>query len=168
MKQIVLAILSVIILNSLEAQQVYDTTAPFRKTKTIPDFKILQTDSTWFTNKQIPANEPVVIVYFSPECGHCQLTAQDFVREMDKLKNVFFVWTSYHSVADIKQFAKEYKLDRYKNVVLGRDPNYFLPSFYRVKFTPFMAVYGKNGKLIETFDQGTGPDTIAKLVKKTK
>lgn len=166
MKHVLLAVFALVIFGSINAQEKYDTTAPFRKTKTIPDFKILQTDSTWFTNKQIPANRPVVIVYFSPECGHCQLTAQEFVKDMDQLKNVFFIWTSYHSVDQIKDFAKQYKLDRYKNVVLGRDPNYFLPSFYRVKFTPFMAVYGKNGKLLETFDQGTSPETIAKLAKK--
>ncbi len=165
-KKIVLAALTLILFSGIKAQVMYDTTAPYKKTKTIPDFQILKTDSTWFTNKQLPSNEPVVIVYFSPDCGHCQLTAQEFVKDMNKLKNVFFVWTSYHSVDEIKAFAKKYKLDRYKNVVLGRDPNYFLPSFYRVKFTPFMAIYGSNGKLMETFDQGTSPDNIARLVKK--
>jgi len=144
--------------------QTYDSIPPYQKDSTIPAFSILQTDSTWFNKEALPHNEPVVIIYFSPECGHCQLTAHEFDEKMKKMKDVFFVWVSYHPMTDIKSFAEEYKLVDQKNIRVGRDPKYFVPSFYRVKFTPFMAVYGKNGKLIQTYDSGTDPDTIIKLL----
>jgi len=148
------------------AQNTYDTTAPYKKTKALPQFKILQGDSTWYTNSDLPKNKPVVLIYFSPECGHCQLTAKDLESKMDKLQDVLFLMISYHTPQQIQQFAKDYKLDHYKNVRLGRDPNYAIPSFYRVKFTPFMAVYDKNGKFVKAWEQGTDADTLIKMFHK--
>jgi len=146
--------------------QSYDSTPPYQKDSLIPAFSILQTDSTWFNKEALPGNKPVVIIYFNPECGHCQLTAHEFDQKKNKLKNVFFIWVTYDtSFKEIKSFAAEYKLLDEKNIRIGRDPKYFVPSFYRVKFTPFMAVYGKNGKLVKTYETGTDPDTIVKLLK---
>lgn len=150
--------------NSIVHAQDYDTIPPYQKDSLIPAFSILQTDSTWFNKEALPHNEPVVIIYFSPECGHCQLTAHEFEEKRNKFKNVFFVWVSYHPMADIKSFAEEYKLLNAKNIRVGRDPKYYVPSFFRVKFTPYIAVYGKNGKLIKTYDSGTEPETIIKLL----
>jgi thiol-disulfide isomerase/thioredoxin len=163
MKYLFTVLLAACILPMAHAQA-YDSIPPYQKDSLIPAFSILQTDSTWFNREALPGNEPVVIIYFSPECGHCQLTAHEFEAKMKKMKNVFFVWVSYHPMGDIKSFAQQYKLLDEKNVRIGRDPKYYVPSFYRVKYTPFMAVYGKNGRLIQTYDTGTDPDTIIKLL----
>ncbi len=144
--------------------QGYDNVPLYKKNPTIPAFNILQGDSTWFRKESLPKNQAVVIIYFSPDCGHCQLTAHEFVEKMDKLKDVFFVWVSYLSVDKIKDFADEYQLSHYTNIRIGRDPAYYVPSFYRVKLTPFVAVYNKKGKLLETYEGGTNPDTIIKLL----
>ena len=151
----------------LHAQE-YDSIPPYQKDSTIPDFSIMQTDSSWFVKEFLPPNKPVIIIYFSPDCGHCQLTAHDFEKKMNKLKDVFFVWVSYLSLDKIKTFAEEYKMDDQKNIRIGRDPNYYIPSFYRVKFTPFIAVYDKKGKLLKTYDEGTDPDTIINLLNLKK
>ena len=145
-----------------------DTVPPYKKTTKIPEFAILKPDSTWFTNKQLPANKPLIIIYFSPDCGHCQMSAQEFVKDMDKLKNVEIVWVSYHSPQQIGEFAEAYKLKQFSNVVLGRDPNYKIPVFYKIKFTPFMAVYDKKGNFLNAYQQGASPETIAKLIKNGK
>ena len=145
-----------------------DTIPPYKKMTKIPEFAILQSDSTWFTNKQLPANKPTVIIYFSPDCGHCQMTAEEFVKGMDKLKNTELVWVSYHTPEEIKTFAENYKLNQFSNVVLGRDPNYKIPVFYKIQFTPFMAVYDKKGNFLNAYPQGTSPETIAQLIKTGK
>jgi peroxiredoxin len=146
----------------------FDTVPPFKKTNKIPDFAILRTDSTWFTNKQLPQNKPFVLIYFAPDCGHCQLTAQEFVKDMDKLKNIELVWVSSRTPEQIKEFAEAYKLNQFSNVVMGRDPNYKLVPFYKIEFTPFMAVYDKRGKFLNSYPQGTNPETITKLIKNGK
>ncbi len=168
MKQVFIAIVLLFSYSFIHAQQMKDPQAPYLRTKAIPEFKILQTDSSWFTKDQIPKNKAVVMIYFSPECGHCQITSQQIVSDMDNLKNIFFIFASYHAVDALKSFAHTYKLDQYTNIRLGRDPAYFIPSFYQVKSTPFMAVYGKDGKLIQAYEKGTDPETILQLLKNTK
>lgn len=146
--------------------QASDTTS-FLSNKNIPNVKLIQGDSTWFTNANIPKDKPVVVIYFSPECGHCQLSAQEINNDIDKVKDAFFIWVSYYPVPEIKEFADKYKLAQYDNFKFGRDPKYAIPTFYRVKFTPFMAVYNKEGKLMQTFDQGTTPEVLHGLIAKS-
>ena len=146
--------------------QASDTTS-YLSNKNIPTVNLILGDSTLLTNASIPKGKPVVIIYFSPECGHCQLSAQEINNDIDKVKDAFFIWVSYYPVPEIKEFADKYKLAKYDNFKFGRDPKYAIPAFYRVKFTPFMAVYNKEGKLMQTFDQGTTPEVLHGLITKS-
>lgn len=167
MKKILFLVFIVVKLNSLHAQN-YDTIPPYEKDSAhLPTFTALQTDSVYTNDKKIPANKPVVIVYFSPTCGHCQLTAQRFGEKMKEMKNIYFVWVTYnHTLQEIKDFAQRFNLQQFNNITIGQLNTYDLPSFYRIKFTPFMAVYNKDHHLLKTFDQGAEADQIIDLVKK--
>lgn len=164
MRKLILAILLMTGFGNLVQAQQSDSSAPYRKRPVLPAFQILQSDSTWFTDTKIPPNRPVVIMYFSPECGHCQLEAEDLVKHMDSLKKAFFVMVSYHSPQDIAGFAHKYKLDSLDNVRLGRDTEYYLPSFYQVTQTPFIAVYDASHKLVEIFRTGAGAEKLAAII----
>jgi thioredoxin-related protein len=160
----ILCIILLISFYALAHAQSFDTIPPYQKDSTIPAFNILQTDSTAFNKEGLPKNKPIIIIYFSPECSHCQLTAHEFEQKQSKFKDVFFVWASYHPMDQIKTFAIEYNLLNANNVRVGRDTKYFIPSFFRVKYTPFIAVYDKSGRLIKTYDGGTDPDTVIRLL----
>lgn len=170
MKKLVLVIILVVSGLSLFAQDEMDadTVPAYKKTMKIPQFSILQSDSTWFTTQQLPAKKPVVIVYFSPDCGHCQMTAKEWVKDMDKVKDVELIWTSYHTPQQIKDFADTYELSHFNNIIFGRDVNYFFVPFYKVPSTPFMAVYDKKGKFLKAYEGGTTPETVAELIKTSK
>lgn len=165
MKKVVALVIAAFIITTGFAQAT-DTTS-YLSNKNIPNVRLIQGDSSWFTNENIPKGKPVVIIYFSPECGHCQLSAQEINNDIDKVKDAFFIWVSYYPVPEIKEFAEKYKLAQYNNFKFGRDPKYAIPTFYRVKFTPFMAVYNKEGKLMQTFDQGTTPEVLHDLISKS-
>lgn len=165
MKKILFLFFIAIKINSVHAQN-YDTIPPYQKDSLhIPAFTVLQTDSSFTNDKKIPNGKPVVIIYFSPECGHCQLTAQEFGEKMKDMRNIFFVWVSYYPLPEIKEFSKKFNLQQFTNIIIGRDQNYTIPSYYRVKFTPFMAVYNKEHHLIQTYQQGTEADTLISLLK---
>lgn len=155
---------------SLFAQDGYDTdTVPgYKKTMKMPYFSLLQADSTWFTQQQLPKDKPTVLIYFSPDCGHCQMTAKEWVNEMDKVKNVELVWISYYTPEQIKDFADSYGLSHFNNIIFGRDVNYFFVPFYKIPSTPFMAVYDKRGKFLKAYEGGTDAGTVAKLIKSSK
>jgi thiol-disulfide isomerase/thioredoxin len=165
MKKLLL-FLTLVIKISLAQAQDYDTIPPYQKDSLhIPAFTVLQTDSSFINDKKIPKDKPVVIIYFSPECGHCQITAQEFGEKMKAMRNIFFVWVSYYPLPEIKEFAKKFNLQQFTNIIIGRDQNYTIPSYFRVKFTPFMAVFNKDHHLIQTYQQGTEADTLINLLK---
>lgn len=147
------------------SQNAGDTIAAYQKNPLIPEFKILQPDSSWFVKKDLPAGKPIVISYFNPECGHCKIEAKELALRMDSLNKGFFVFTSFHSPQELKQFAIEYGLDKFDNVVFGRDTRYVLPIFYDVKFTPFTAVYNnKEGKLMKAYENGINISELIELI----
>ena len=143
-----------------------DTIPPYRKNPAMPDFKIMQTDSSWFARKDLPASEFTAIIYFSPECGHCQYEAGQIVDNMDSLKNIHFVWVSYRDMKDIKTFYRQYKLDLYPNQTMGRDPQYFIPAFYQVQYTPFVALYNRNRQFVKAWGMGVEIPELLEFIRK--
>lgn len=166
MKKILLILLLAAKINSMHAQDA-DTIPPYQKDSLhIPQFTVLKLDSTYANDRAIPANKPVVLIYFSPTCGHCQLTAQEFGDKMKDMKNIFFVWFAYYyPLNEIKDFATKFNLQQFNNTIIGKLPDYNIPSFYKIKYTPFMAVYNKEHHLIKTYPQGTEADTLINLLK---
>lgn len=164
MKKILLLILVAAQIGLVHAQD-YDTIPPYQKDSLhIPNFTVLKIDSAYANDRMIPKDKPVIIIYFSPECGHCQITADEFSKRMADMKDFYFVWVSYYPLPEIREFAKKFNLQQFNNIIIGRDENYTIPSYFRVKFTPFMAVYNKDHHLIQTYGQGTEADTLIKLL----
>ncbi|MBV9963159.1 MAG: redoxin domain-containing protein [Parafilimonas sp.] len=165
MKKLFLFLFIAATITTVHAQEI-DTIPPYQKDSLhVPDFTVLKTDSSYANQSVIPKDKPVVIIYFSPTCGHCQITADEFSKKMAELKGIYFVWVSYYPLPEIKEFAKKFNLQQFTNITIGRDPNYTIPSYFRVKFTPFMAVYNKEHHLIQTYPQGTEADTLIALLK---
>ena len=71
----------------------------------------------------------------------------------------------YYPLPEVKEFARKFNLQQFTNIIIARDESYAIPSYYRVKFTPFMALYNKEHHLVKTWDQGTDADTLIKLAK---
>ncbi len=129
---------------------------PFLELPYVPSYKLLQMDSTRYAYKyQLKKDQPVVVMYFSPDCEHCREETRRITDSMKLLKKVQFVFASYAPFAQVKQFYKDFNLEKYKNVVYGRDEQFFFPRFYDVKYTPFVAVYGSDGKLVRVFEGGS-------------
>ncbi|MFP5040928.1 peroxiredoxin family protein [Parasediminibacterium sp. JCM 36343] len=147
-----------------------DTITPQYMGLAFPDFRILQSvnkkskDSTWFSPKDLPTKRPLVITYFSPECGHCHHEMKEILKNMDSLKQAFFVFASFHDLDSIKGFAEKYELSKYSNIAMGRDTKYYLPVFYHVKFTPFVAVYDADRMLVKVYEQGADMHEMIQLV----
>jgi|LakMenE01Jun11ns_1017448.scaffolds.fasta_scaffold9921942_2 thiol-disulfide isomerase/thioredoxin len=142
-----------------------DTDPPYLKNPTLPNFSILQEDSSsWFTNRDIKKGVPVIIMLFSPDCDHCREQTVILTKNMGKLKNTEIVMSSFQPVSKIREFCREFDLHKYPNVHIGRDVKYFFGPFYRIKFAPLLAVYNKEGNLVKVFE---GDTKIDKLVEAT-
>jgi thiol-disulfide isomerase/thioredoxin len=148
---------------TLSAQGNIDPNAPFLKDKNIPKFTLNLTTGKSFNNTQIPKTRFTCIIIFSPDCSHCQEEAAELTKNADKFKSVFFIWNSYKEMADIKAFATKYGLDKQTNVVVGRDPEFSIPVFFRPRMTPFVAIYDK-GQLLKVYEQGVKVPELLKII----
>ena len=130
-----------------------DKSAPYLKTIGYPDIRLLLPDSSSiFTKESLPKDKTVVIIFFSPNCEHCQAEAKEMMTKMDSVSNLFMVWNAnmMDDFKNVQEFYYNYGFNKYDNIILGRETNYYLPLFYRLENTPYAAVY-KNGKLFTEF-----------------
>ena len=142
-----------------------DTLAPFQKSKVIPTFSIQQPDSTWFFNTSLQEKKPVLILYFSPDCGHCQLETNEILGHINQLQKLQIVMVTSRPFVDMVKFAARYKIYKFPTIKIGRDPSYIITKYYDVKFTPFSALYNNKGKLVKFYTKGIDMDELINMVE---
>ncbi len=155
------------IFNICNAQIVDSANMPqYLKTREVPSFKLLKMDSlTLFYKYQLKKKTPTIIVYFNPDCGHCQIEAKAIADSISFLKKAQVLFISSAKFGEINNFAKQYNLLNAKNITVGYDEKYYVTRFYRVSYTPFVAAYNSNGKLINIYEGGTSVLNLSKAIK---
>ncbi len=138
---------------------------PYLSDSSIPAFSLMEVDSTTiFNTKDIPGGTPVVLMYFSPECEHCQKMTEALLQNMDSLKNVQFVMLTSLPFNLMKTFYEYYKIANYKNITMGRDYDFFFSRHFGSNYVPYLAVYDRNKKLLKVYDGGTKVSTLIQVV----
>jgi len=135
----------------------------------IPPFRILKTDSTWFTPRDIPKNKPVMIIYFSPDCSHCEHLMGEMKPKLKQFRNTQIVMITYIQpgmLRAIKDFYRKFGLAKYANITVGTEGYTFVvQKYYKVAITPYIAIYNRNGKLISAYPK---PPSINDLLRDLK
>lgn len=133
--------------------------------KTIPPFNMVLSDGVTYHNAdKVEKNKPLMIVYFDPECQHCQEFTKKLVKNISKFNTVQIVMIcSVPGLPPLKKFVDMFGLTKYPSIKAGTEGMYQTTlKFYDVDTTPFVALYDKDQKLI-TFHR-TVPE-IGTLVK---
>ena len=143
-----------------------DSLPPYLQFKTIPPLKIRLMDSaTWFTKANLSPKKPTWIIYFSPDCGHCQLVTEEIISNISALQKVQIVMVASRPFEDVKNFYDHYVIRKFPNITLGVDPSRLIVNFYRVDHTPFSALYDKKVNLVKAFKDAPTIDQIVSLSK---
>lgn len=160
-------ILIVFIISALFATAQKDASpTSLSKFEIIPAFNVYTVpDSIVFTNKDLLKNKPLIIMFFSPDCEHCQKETKELLAYKEELKNIQILMVSPSSYSMIKQFNQEYALSTMQNIKLGNDLNYALGSIYQLRTFPSMFIYDQSGKLAKAFVGNIGVPAILDAVK---
>lgn len=165
------AALLLLILFSLQAFAQEDdiTLPPYKRFPTHPPMQLLLADSaTKYTKSNLPANKPVLVMLFSPDCDHCQHETEEMVKMKDDFKNIQVVMITTYPLYRMKQFVEEYRVNEIPNVVVGRDPYYLMPPFYDAKSFPILAMYNKKGELIKVVEGSLPIPKVLQLFKENE
>ncbi len=134
-----------------------DSAAPFFASQQLPAQLKLGMLRGGITNTRSllsqAAGKPVVITYFSPSCGHCQLEAKALADSAAQLGGLHLVWVSSHPLEALRAFDSAYGLQK-AGVQLMRDVDYVLPPYFDIQFTPFTVLASPEGRLIRHWRKG--------------
>jgi thiol-disulfide isomerase/thioredoxin len=151
---------------SVSAQQADATGVTLQNIQALPAFKIMAApDSTAYSSEQLQKNKPVIIIFFNPDCEHCQRETKELLAYKQELKDIQIVMITSLSFTLIKDFYKEYGIASMPNIVMGQDINYALRLKYRPTNFPGMYLYDANHKLAKVFAGNVGVPTMLDALK---
>ncbi|MEI7733882.1 MAG: hypothetical protein WCI49_00390 [Ferruginibacter sp.] len=144
----------------------YDTTAPYLKTKLLPNFTVLSLDSIPFTQTELSPGKKSLIMLFNPDCEHCQHQMQLLLTIPELTQNTNVILSSTETLQKIKTFYDKFHLEKYPLIRIGKDYKYFFGGFFQPRTIPVLAFYNKQNQLVY-FNQGNvKKSTILQALKK--
>jgi len=125
---------------------------PYKRFPSFPPVKLLKTDSTLFDKSELGKKNAVMLMLFNPSCSHCQHETEELVNNIESFKKIQIVMSTTMPYDSMRAFTEKYELDQYPNIIVGRDINYFLPTFYKISNLPYLAFYSRSKELISTVE----------------
>jgi thioredoxin-related protein len=167
MKRILLLLSLIIVSVSCTNAQKTDSVD---KLKPLAPFRILTTDSVYATPASLKKGKPVMIVYFSPDCSHCQHMMYELKPKMallNKIQVVMVTWSKDYDIRGIREFKRDFGLKNYPNFTIGTEGyTMAVQKYYDVKTTPYIAIYNSKGVFITSFNKPPKTEDILAAVKK--
>jgi len=117
---------------------------------------------------EFDSRKPTVIIYFHPECEHCQYEASEIGKQAEEFEkaNMILV-TPDDSVKRVEAFAVKYHLWEVDNLTVLLDRNHqFLKSFGTAVF-PSVFIYGADKKLVKMYKGEVKMEAIIKSLPPT-
>lgn len=139
---------------------------PYKRFPAFPPAKLLLPDNvTYYTKDDLPKKKQVMLMLFNPQCEHCQMETEAMTQNIDKFKDVHIVMATTAPFPDMIAFREKFGLAKYENIVVCRDQDYFLFSFFAIHNFPFHAFYNKKKELTFAFE---GSMTLEKILKQVE
>lgn len=131
----------------------------------IPSIDILLKDSVtvFNTSKDKNANS-VVLLFFDPSCPYCQKEVRSVVKNIDKFHETQFCLLSIASLQDIREFCRQFNLDKYQNIVVGRDIKAGYIQYFNISSVPHTSIYSVGHGLRKTFSSTVEAERILKAL----
>ncbi|MEI6277183.1 MAG: redoxin domain-containing protein [Prolixibacteraceae bacterium] len=110
-------------------------------------------------------NQPTVIIYFHPECEHCQYEATEIGRQPERFaKANMILITSDDSIKRIEAFADQYKLSQVDNLVILFDRKGQFKKQFGTSVVPSVYIYGANKRLLKQFVGEVKMEAVLKII----
>lgn len=122
------------------------------QTGKIPPFSMLQGNGKVFKAQNLPLGKPVIIIYFDPDCDHCEKTTKELLAKMNEFKKASIAMVTYLPVDKVLEFEKKYALKKYANIYVGTEGSTsFLRNYYRLTSMPYLTLYTKDGDFVKEY-----------------
>ena len=125
----------------------------YKRFPVVPPFKIIKLpDSSFFKKDDLRKKRATLIMIFSPDCDHCNEATKDLIANARLFKKVQIIMASSASFESISHFYRDFAIAGQSNIIMGRDPGFFLGSFYNITTFPSIFLYDKKGVFVQKFE----------------
>lgn len=136
-----------------------ETTARRQRPDGIPAFTAHRAERLLLTGPS-----PTVVVYFNPDCEHCQYQAGQLARHPALLRKTRVWLLSTEPLPALQTFARRYRLDSLPAVTVARiEPRVAFDSL-GFRAVPHLLVYGPDGRLKKEFRGETRWEAVEKAL----
>ncbi|MEI6950714.1 redoxin domain-containing protein [Paraflavisolibacter sp. H34] len=135
----------------------------------LPPFRVLQANGKVFNASQLPMGKPIVVVYFSPDCDHCQVLMRDFFKRAEDFKKASVALITFQPAAMLQKFVDDYHVSRYPNIIAGTEgTSFFVRNYYNIQQMPFVALHDPNGNLLASWQREVPLKELVKRLQQLK
>lgn len=117
------------------------------KRDTIPAFHLQLIDSSFYISNQPTDQRFIALIYFSPDCGHCIELTEELIGKADSISNTLILLAAYKTLDDLRAYSQRFQLNRFPFIRVGHDISYAIVPYYRITYTPLVALYGPDRQL---------------------
>jgi thiol-disulfide isomerase/thioredoxin len=129
----------------------------------LPPFRMMQASGKLYKAENLPMGKPILIIYFSPDCEHCQKFMKNFFQKTNDFKKASVVMITYLPVEKLAQFDKDFSVQKFSNLYTGTEgTSFFVRNYYNIMQMPFTALYDKNGNFIASYSRDIPLNDLSK------
>ncbi len=133
----------------------------------LPPFSISLTNGKTFSTSELSSAQPTLLIYFAPDCDHCQTLLALFFKKIDAFKKTQVLLVTFKPLTDLPAFEKTYNTQQYPNLRVGTELKpLYLQTFFALQHTPFTALYDKQKNLVVSYREQTPLEDLIGRIKK--
>ncbi len=129
----------------------------------LPNFQVTDVTGKTFTTGELPKNRPTVVIFFHPDCEHCQAEATELQPHLAAFANTNFLMITWDAIPKIKGFMEKYKLTE-SVTACQIDPTTLAQTYGQLSL-PAIFIYNSNQELVQQLNSEARADAILTYLK---
>jgi hypothetical protein len=128
----------------------------------LPAMQITLLNGTKLSAKELAL--PAILIFFQPDCDHCQREAQQIGENLSAFKNYTLYFISSAAKANVQKFAGDYGLEQKDKVLFGvTTVSNILDNFGPIQ-APSIYIYSDQGKRVQEFNGEVAIEVVLKYL----
>ena len=105
-----------------------------------------------------------ILIFFVPDCDHCQRQAEDIHQHLDVFKNYSIYFIASNPLSEIMRFGETYGLQGYQNIFFARAEAEEVINLLGPMSVPTLYIYSQEKLLVSKLEGETSVVEISKLL----
>jgi len=134
--------------------------------KKIPEFNFYRIDSSILNTKDISLGKPFLLFYLQPWCPYCQAETKSILKNIKSFENINLYFITRSQSKLLKEYCDKFELSKFSNVIACNDPTSTEKTYFNAPGVPFVAIYGKDKRLVQVLLGESDATQILDLMNK--